>query len=225
MEKINKTAKFIKKIYYRIFVENFNKKINYNFPENYFRWDLIKYLEDKYKFNSYLEIGCDKNQLFSRVNIKKKFGVDPTSGGNIKKTSDEFFFDNTETFDLVFIDGLHEYNQVKNDIINSLKFLNENGIILVHDCLHDSMSKQAVPRYRMTWNGDVWRAIVDLRQRNDIEIYTCEMDQGIGVIQKKRNSDVLQVDKAVDKLMFKDFYKNYKNYMRIISVKDLKNIL
>lgn len=225
MEKINKTAKFIKKIYYRIFVENFNKKINYNFPENYFRWDLIKYLEDKYKFNSYLEIGCDKNQLFSRVNIKKKFGVDPTSGGNIKKTSDEFFFDNTETFDLVFIDGLHEYNQVKNDIINSLKFLNENGIILVHDCLPDSMSKQAVPRYRMTWNGDVWRAIVDLRQRNDIEIYTCEMDQGIGVIQKKRNSDVLQVDKAVDKLMFKDFYKNYKNYMRIISVKDLKNIL
>ena len=53
----------------------------------------------------------------------------------------------------------------------------------------DSLSKQAVPRYRMIWNGDVWKAIVDLRQREDLEIFTCEMDQGIGIIkkEKKRN--------------------------------------
>ena len=224
MEKISKTARFIRKIYYRLFVENFNKKITYNFPDNYFRWDFIKYLNDKYNFNSYLEIGCDKNQLFSRINIKRKIGVDPSSGGNVRKTSDEFFYDNKETFDLIFIDGLHEYSQVKKDIKNSLKFLNQNGIILVHDCLPDSMSKQAVPRYRMTWNGDVWKAIVDLRQIKDIEIYTCEMDQGIGVIQNKKNSDILKIDSEVNKLMFKDFYKNYKTYMRLISVKDLKNI-
>ena len=161
MEKISKTARIMRKVYYRLFVENFNKKITYNFPDNYFRWDFIKYLQDKYNFNSYLEIGCDKNQLFSRINIKKKIGVDPSSGGNVRKTSDEFFSDNKETFDLIFIDGLHEYSQVKKDIKNSLKFLNQNGIILVHDCLPDSMSKQAVPRYRMTWNGDVWKAIVD----------------------------------------------------------------
>ena len=224
MEKISKTARIIRKVYYRLFVENFNKKITYNFPENYFRWDFIKYLHDKYNFNSYLEIGCDKNQLFSRINIKKKIGVDPSSGGNVRKTSDEFFSDNKETFDLIFIDGLHEYSQVKKDIKNSLKFLNQNGIILVHDCLPDSMSKQAVPRYRMTWNGDVWKAIVDLRQIKDIEIYTCEMDEGIGVIQNKKNSDILKIDSEVNKLMFKDFYKNYKTYMRLISVKDLKNI-
>jgi hypothetical protein len=48
------------------------------------------------------------------------------------------------------------------------------------------MSKQAVPRYRMLWNGDVWKAIVDLRQDENIEIYTCEMDQVIGVIKKKK---------------------------------------
>ena len=36
-----------------------------------------------------------------------------------------------------------------------------------------SLSSQAVPRYKITWNGDVWKAIVDLRQQDDIEIFTC----------------------------------------------------
>jgi len=94
----------------------------------------------------------------------------------------------------------------------------------VHDCLPESMSKQAVPRYRMTWNGDVWKAIVDLRQDKNINIYTCEMDQGIGIIQKKENTKILKIDKNINKLKFKDFYNNYKEYMRIISIKDLKEM-
>ena len=85
------------------------------------------------------------------------------------------------------------------------------------------MSKQAVPRYRMIWNGDVWKAIVDLRQNDNIEIYTCEMDQGIGIIQQKKNTEILKIDKEIKKLKFKDFYKNYKKYMRVISVEDLLN--
>ena len=156
-------------------------------------------------------------------NIKDKCGVDPVSGGNIRKTSDNFFDNNQKTFDLIFIDGLHEYAQVKKDILNSLKFLNKNGIILVHDCLPDCSSKQAVPRYRMTWNGDVWKAIVDLRTDDQIEIFTCEMDQGIAIIQNKKNSNILKINKKGKKLTFKDFYNNYKEYMRVISLEELKN--
>ena len=222
MEKINKIRKIINKFYYKFFIENFDKKITFNFPQNYFRWDLIKYLNDKNKYNYYLEIGCDKDQLFSRIDIKNKYGVDPSSGGNIRKTSDEFFQKNQTTFDLVFIDGLHEYHQVKKDILNSLKFLNKDGIILVHDCLPDTMSKQAVPRYRMTWNGNVWKAIVDLRMKHNVEIFTCEIDQGIAIIQNKTNTNILNINKKVKKLKFKDFYNNYKNYMRIISLEKFK---
>ena len=222
MEKINKIRKIINKFYYKFFIENFNKKITFNFPQNYFRWDLIKYLNDKNKYNYYLEIGCDKDQLFSRIDIKNKYGVDPSSGGNIRKTSDEFFQKNQTTFDLVFIDGLHEYHQVKKDILNSLKFLNKDGIILVHDCLPDTMSKQAVPRYRMTWNGNVWKAIVDLRMKHNVEIFTCEIDQGIAIIQNKTNTNILNINKEVKKLKFKDFYNNYKSYMRIISLEKFK---
>ncbi len=222
MEKLNKISKIFNKIYYNLFVENFKGKLYYNFPQNYFRWDLIEYLINKYEYSDYLEIGCDQDQLFSKIKIQNKVGVDPNSGGNVRKTSDEFFRENNNKFDIVFIDGLHTYDQVKKDILNSINCLKENGIILVHDCMPDSLSKQAVPRYRMIWNGDVWKAIVDLRQRNDLEIFTCEMDQGIGLIKKESNSSILEINEPAINLKFKDYYNNYKKYLRVISVDELK---
>ena len=225
MEKISKIRKIINRIYYYVFVERFNKKIEYNFPNNFFRWDLINYLIEIKNYSNYLEIGCDKNQLFSKIKLKNKFGVDPVSGGNIRKKSDDFFKNNIEKFDIVFIDGLHHYHQVKKDILNSLKFLNDDGIILVHDCLPESLSKQAVPRYKMSWNGDVWKAIVDLRQDENLEIYTLKIDQGIGVIKKIKNTNILSLKKKPLKLKFKDFYFNYKKYMRIVDLDEFKKIL
>ena len=222
MEKLNKFTKVFKKIYYKTFIENFKGKLEYNFPDNFYRWDLIEYLIKKNNYTNYLEIGCDQNQLFSKVIIDNKIGVDPVSGGNIRKTSDEFFRENNGKFDIVFIDGLHTYEQVKKDILNSVNCLNENGIILVHDCMPDSLGKQAVPRYKMQWNGDVWKAIVDLRQNDNLEIYTCEIDQGIGVIMNKINSQPLKINKPINKIKFKDYYNNYKTYMRVISLDQFK---
>ena len=205
-------------------IENFKGKLNYNFTENFYRWDLIEYLIKKNNYKNYLEIGCDKNQLFSKVNIDNKIGVDPVSGGNVRKTSDDFFTENKSSFDIVFIDGLHTYEQVKKDILNSVNCLLDEGIILVHDCMPDSLGKQAVPRYKMQWNGDVWKAIVDLRQQENLEIYTCEIDQGIGVISKKKNTSILKLDKPINKLKFKDYFNNYKEYMRVISLEEFKKI-
>ena len=224
MEKLSKISKIFNKIYYNLFVENFKGKLEYNFPQNYFRWDLIEYLINKYKYSDYLEIGCDQDQLFSKVKIKNKTGVDPTNGGNIRKTSDEFFKENEKKFDIIFIDGLHTYNQVKKDILNSINCLKDEGIVLVHDCMPDSLSKQAVPRYRMSWNGDVWKAIVDLRQNENLEIYTCKIDQGIGVIKKKRNSSILKIEKNIKDLKFKDYYKNYEKYLRVVDLDEFQKL-
>ena len=102
MEKLNKFTKIFKKTYYQVFIENFKGKLNYNFPSNYYRWDLIEYLIKKNNYSDYLEIGCDQDQLFSKVKIKNKTGVDPSSGGNVRKTSDDFFKDNKDKFDIVF---------------------------------------------------------------------------------------------------------------------------
>lgn len=163
MENYNFFRLLINRLYYFLFKERFFKKLTIEFPDNVFRWDLIQYIVDKYNFDDFLEIGCDKNQSFSKIKIKNKVGVDPISGGTIRSTSDNFFKNNDNKFDVIFIDGLHYYQQVIKDINNSLEILNNDGFILVHDCLPKSLAQQAVPRYRGYWNGDVWKSIVELR--------------------------------------------------------------
>ncbi len=222
MEKLNKFTKKINRVYYFLFKERFQKKLDLKF-DNVKRWDLIQYLNSIYKFKSYLEIGCDDNQLFSKIDIPKKIGVDPVSGGNFKAKSDDFFSQNSEKFDLIFIDGLHEYNQVKKDILNSLKFLNDKGFILVHDCLPRSLSAQAVPRYRNVWNGDVWKAIVEFRTYPNLEIFTCLADEGISIIQHKKNTETLKLKKDILDLKFKDYYYNYNQFMRVINFSTFKD--
>ena len=94
--------------------------------------------------------------------------------------------------------------------------------MLVHDCMPDSLGKQAVPRFKMKWNGDVWKAIVDLRQSEELDIYTCEMDEGIGVIKKRTNSEILKINKSINELKFKDYYDNYRYYLRVIDINEFK---
>lgn len=226
MENLNNFKLFLNRIYYYLFKERFNKKLSIEFPKDIFRWDLIQYIIDKYSFDNYLEIGCDKNQSFSKINVKNKVGVDPVSGGTIRDTSDNFFKINKDKFDIIFIDGLHHYDQVSRDIKNSLKILNQNGFILIHDCLPRSIAHQAIPRYRGSWNGDVWKSIVEMRTLENIETYTCQIDFGVGVIKNTKNSDILKIDlNDFSKLKFKDYYHNYTKYMRVIDYENLIDII
>ena len=168
--------------------------IGFNFLDKPSRQFIIQKIIDINKYNSYLEIGTFHDELFKFIKCSKKVGVDPVSGGTIRKTSDQFFKDNKEKFDCIFIDGLHYYSQVKKDIENSLKVLNPNGIILLHDCLPNNHFEQAVPRCQITWNGDVWKAIVECRVKENIDTYTCYADFGIGVIFNRKNKNPLRLD-------------------------------
>ena len=212
------------RIYYFLFVERFNKKLKLEFPPDIYRWDLIQHIIDKYNFKDYLEIGCDKNQSFSKIKIDNKIGVDPIEGGTIRSTSDQFFDQNKNNFDIIFIDGLHHYSQVLKDINNSLKILNKNGFILVHDCLPRSLAQQAVPRYRASWNGDVWKAIVELRTKSNLNIFTSQIDFGVAVIQISENKKLLKLDiNDFSKLKFKDYYDDYKEFMNIFDYEETLN--
>ena len=219
MENLNPFKLFINRIYYFLFKERFFKKLNFEFPKDIYRWDLIQFIIDKYEFKTYLEIGCDKDQSFSKIKVNKKVGVDPISGGTIRSTSEQFFKNNNENFDIIFIDGLHHYKQVINDIKNSLHILNNHGFILVHDCLPNSLAQQAVPRYRGYWNGDVWKSITELRTYNDLDIFTSQIDFGVAVIRKRMNSNILKLnsDLIYEKLKFKDYYYNHIQFMNIKS--------
>ena len=214
MEKLNKLNLLYNRIYYNLFIERFSKIIDFKFEKNIYRWDLIKEIIKIKKMKSYLEIGCDDDLLFSKIPLDNKIGVDPVSGGNIRLNSDDFFKQNIRKFYLIFIDGLHYYDQVKKDIKNSLDILNPSGLILLHDCLPSRMSHQAIPRYRGKCTGDVWKAIVEYRMRPDLNIYTCIIDMGISIIEIKNNENIPDYEvNNFKQLKFKDFYYNYPKYM------------
>ena len=216
----------INKIYNYIFGEKFYKKLNFNWNRSPHRLEIIQNIIISKNYKKYLEIGCDKDQIFSNILIDYKIGVDPVQGGNVRKTSDDFFKNNLDKFDIIFIDGLHEYGQVNKDINNSLKALNDGGIILLHDCMPKSYFHQAVPRSRMSWNGDVWKNIVEARANPEIDTYTCFADEGIGIIFNRLNRNKLIIDKKnFKKLKFRDFYYNYREYLNIISPEEINKIL
>jgi hypothetical protein len=132
----------------------------------------------------YLEIGVWQGGTFNAVDCEYKVAVDPKfqfdylalSSGNIKfyeTTSDQFFLSDCEKdlFDIVFIDGLHTWNQTLRDFNNSLLRTHDNSVIVIDDVypcdVYSSLLKDAV-KYRKlaepentnaAWHGDVFKTI------------------------------------------------------------------
>lgn len=219
MKKLIKKIYKINYIYNKIFKENFKKKLEFDWSEKLIRSEIINKIIKKKNYKTYLEIGCFEDENFNKIKIEKKIGVDPVSGGTVRSTSDEFFLNNKFFFDIIFIDGLHIYEQVKKDIQNSLKFLNSDGIILIHDCVPLKIRDQMVPRSHEAWCGDTWKAIVESRTLKELDTYTLLADNGIGVILKKKNKKILNLNiKNFKKLKFKDYYNNFLDFMNPIEV-------
>ena len=113
---------FFKRLFYYIYGEKFYKRLDYKWDGLPSRTNIIQKIIKKRSFKSYLEIGCDNDENFSQINIENKIGVDPLKGGTLRMTSDEFFKKNQIRFDIIFLDGMHTYEQTIKDINNSIKF-------------------------------------------------------------------------------------------------------
>jgi hypothetical protein len=186
------------------------------------RYDLINYYITTRKFKSFLEIGTDRGEAFNAINIDKKVSVDPDRSTNATHymTSDEYFAQTADTFDIIFIDGLHEYSQVDRDIKNALKHLNKHGVIIMHDCHPNSEVCQRHCSYYPggEWTGDCWKAYVKNRAELPYEIYVWDHDWGCGVIDtnKEKISDTSSLPIDMDKMTYQDFvahpeWMNFKN--------------
>ncbi len=217
---------FFKRILYYLYGEKFFKRLDYDWNNYPSRIDIIQNIIEVKKYKHYLEIGCDKDENFSKIKIEKKTGVDPLRGGTLRMTSDQFFLQNDKKYDLVFLDGLHTYEQTIKDIKNSVNCLNPNGIIIIHDCLPKKIWNQIVPRIYGHWNGDVWKAIVHIRTLNDLDTYTCIADHGLGIIFKRKNKNLLSLNtKSFKDLKFSEYFNNHQKFMNPIYHNKLIEIL
>jgi len=193
------------------------------------RMDVLNFLIEKFGYKNYLEVGVQSGTCFQAIKADFKIGVDPDplSQATVKMTSDDFFAENRakgkdkQMFDLIFIDGLHEAPQVYRDIVNALEVLNEGGTILCHDMLPNTEERQMVPRIQSIWNGDCWKAFVQLRaSRNDLAMATIESDEGLGLIMVGEQ-ELINID-GID-LNWQSFCQNSRFWMNPISVQEFES--
>jgi SAM-dependent methyltransferase len=154
------------------------------------RADAINTCIEKKNFQSYLEIGSKEKETFDRIVCDKKVSIDPNFDADYHMTSDEYFKQNgSEKYDIVFVDGCHDAEQVYRDINNSLRSITPDGMVLVHDCnpaqeyLQSRLGHEVLENDN--WCGDGWKAFAKIRMtRDDLTAYVINSDYGIGVIHK-----------------------------------------
>lgn len=138
---------------------------------------------------NYLEIGLYRGETFEAVASDFKVGVDPNprffcfgvpSEVKIHRTTSREFFrqPGNQTFDVIFLDGLHESSETLADLVQALGCLRSGGFVVVDDVLpsdeQSSLPDEAQSRREKLasgishdrWYGDVWKVAEIVRTRS-----------------------------------------------------------
>ena len=239
--KVNKGAIYKnKKINFEIFKKgNLKGEIgHFNFSHGYHkinRTSIINHLIKKYDLKTYLEIGVSDGINLNKVIIPDKIGIDPEPTSECKliknmflMTSDEYFehiSNSNKKFDIIFIDGLHLEEQVTKDIQNSLKHLNDNGFIIMHDCNPPSKFHQRREYYHngqyTEWNGTVWYSYAKLRMNEpNLKMHVINCDWGVGILQKGKQ----QCYPKIENLRYTNLDSDRANLLNLLSVYEFLTI-
>lgn len=188
------------------------------------RTDIINYFISKYDYKTYLEIGVlNPNINFNKITIDNKTGVDPNVVGvEYVMTSDVFFMQNKKMFDIIFIDGLHESEQVYRDIRNSLNVLNVGGTIIMHDCNPTKEIIQLVPQIQAgEWTGDCWKAFVKFRcETTNYNTFVINTDYGVGIIKESKKKLMPLI--INETLTYSNLNKNRKKWLNLIDCENIE---
>jgi SAM-dependent methyltransferase len=199
----------------------------------------------------YLEIGVSRGLAFRRVSADEKIAIDPAfkmsdrsrrladskarATHYFETTSDDFFAKETafleqRSIDVALIDGQHSYRQVVRDVENTLRYLRDDGVIVLHDCnppnalvgrpaasYADFIAQQRGPLVIGAWTGDVWKAIVHLRSvRNDLRVAVLKCDFGVGVVRKGSPDSQLSYSPAeIEALSYQDLAADRKRLLNL----------
>lgn len=166
------------------------------FLQGVFYAEFLKQIHNVCKPSSYFEIGVETGATLALAQCRSvavdpvfKFRVDPIGKREesyfFQLTSDDFFArHNLKSFlpggpDVAFLDGMHHYEFLLRDIMNTEKSSHRATVALLHDCypINPEMADreqfgrridQATQRW---WTGDVWKLLPILRDyRPDIKV-------------------------------------------------------
>lgn len=147
----------------------------------------------------YLELGIYEGETFEKIwpSVGQCVGVDIVDKRKLKFkgtfhlcSTDKFFENNLETFDAIFIDADHRFEQVKKDLLASLNILNIGGIIFIHDT--DPSEKNLIQE---GYCCDAYKIIdwIDRIFLNDLTCLTLPIGrEGLTIVRNKNARRILQ---------------------------------
>jgi Methyltransferase domain len=220
------------------------------------RIDVVRAALSSTGARSYLEIGVKDGDCFHAVEAPTRVAVDPhfafrpplatrlrrvlgarTGTFYFQTTSDDFYrraVHRFAPFDVVFVDGLHTYEQSYRDVENALRVLAARGVILVHDCSPSSAAAAAptldeaarTPGWAWEWNGDVYRTIVRLRTRPDLRVSVLDCDHGVAIVARGRPDQRLGLTpEAIAALDYDALSSDRETLLGLRRAEDLKDVL
>jgi hypothetical protein len=161
----------------------------YKAPHGTSYLNFLGWLHDDVLVDWYLEIGCRKGDSFAPVR-SKTIAVDPFFRSEIniigqkpalhvfQATSDAFFESgflarNDIRLSLSFLDGMHLFEYLLRDFMNTEAASDPKGVIMMHDLvpLNLAMTTRDLTAIRGSWTGDVWKLLPILqRWRPDLTL-------------------------------------------------------
>ncbi|KMW57312.1 Biotin carboxyl carrier protein [Candidatus Rhodobacter oscarellae] len=138
---------------------------------------------DRHIFDWYLEVGCRTGRIFQRSR-GKTIAVDPyfqvernvigvKPGLHIfQETSDDFYASNflkamKVKLSFSFLDGMHLFEFLLRDFIETEKHSTADSVIALHDCCpfsHEMTTRDLENLPDGNWTGDVWKLIPILKK-------------------------------------------------------------
>jgi len=184
---------------------------------------------------SYLEIGVEHGETFKGVHFTNKCGVDPDPKFKHPDlnlaSSDDFFATNHRSYDVIFIDGMHQAEYILRDINNSIKCINKsNGVLILDDILpisHKEQLKIPAKHYYENgilkygepgWTGDVWKVVYYmLLHFNDhfkFSYYNHPNYRGVMVLKNIKKFHI--PDEVIDEINTYEYYEDFPKYIQML---------
>lgn len=209
--------------------------------ENYL--DVLSRLHKTVRPDWYLEVGTQTGASL-KLSTARSISIDPAyilrnevvgtkpELHMFQQTSDAFFQsgrmqDLKAKVDLAFLDGMHLFEYLLRDFMNTERFSDKNTVVVLHDCLPWNANMAIRNRADCKtneWTGDVWKIVPVLQKyRPDLTIDILDAaPTGLVIVSNLDSKNTVLSDKydeIIDKYLPEDFDSyGASNYFDAISI-------